>query len=137
LTAVYDAHLRPSGILSSQLPILVAIRLLGEQEAGIGEVARQLLMDRTTLTRNLGPLERAGLVRVARSPADARARILLLTPAGIRALEVALPLWEQAQRKVYEALGAKRTKDLLARLRELAALDGGDAESRVEDEPTG
>ncbi len=123
LTTIYDAYLRPTGLLSSQLPILVAIALLQEKEAGIGEVARQLLMDRTTLTRNLRPLEKGGFVRVARSPTDARSRILLLTPAGVRALEAAFPLWEQAQQAATAGVGAKSMNELLLRLRSLAALD--------------
>ncbi len=119
LTAIYDARLQPAGILSSQLSVLVAIAAFGEHEAGIGDLAGELAMDRTTLTRNLRPLEKSGFVRVARSPSDARARIVLLTPAGARAIETAFPLWEQAQRVVRETLGAKRLGELLARLGEI------------------
>jgi DNA-binding MarR family transcriptional regulator len=136
LTAIYDAHLRPAGVLSSQLPILVAIAALGGREAGIGDIARALLMDRTTLARSIRPLEKAGFVRVARSPSDGRARILMLMPSGARAVETAFPLWEQAQKVVRESLGAKRTQELLARLRDVAALSaerGDDTEPGTDD----
>jgi DNA-binding MarR family transcriptional regulator len=125
LTAIYDARLQPAGILSSQLTVLAAIAAFGEHEAGIGDLARELAMDRTTLTRNIRPLEKSGFVRVARSPSDARARIVLLTPAGARAVEAAFPLWEQAQREVRDTLGPKRLSELLARLGEMAAMARG------------
>jgi DNA-binding MarR family transcriptional regulator len=127
LTAIYDAHLAPAGILSSQLPILVVVMLLAEGGEGpgvpLGAVARLLLMDRTTLTRNLAPLERAGLVRAARSASDRRSRLVTVTPAGRRALLDAFPRWQRAQEAVIERLGAAGTGELLARLSDLAKLN--------------
>jgi len=79
LTRLYDDALRPSGLRVSQLTVLVAIAKFGEPGAKIGRLADVLAMERTTLTRNIGPLEAAGLLRVARDPEDARARILVLT----------------------------------------------------------
>ena len=70
---VYDDALRPIGLQQSQLPVLVALAIFGEPGAPMNALAQALVMDRTTLTRNVRPLEKAGLLRVARSPADARA----------------------------------------------------------------
>jgi DNA-binding MarR family transcriptional regulator len=71
----------------------------------IGQMADVLGMERTTLTRNLRPLEKEGLLRVARDPADARARIVFLTRPGERAIEKAFPLWERSQKRLRNLLG--------------------------------
>jgi DNA-binding MarR family transcriptional regulator len=108
LTRLYDDALRPSGLRMSQVSVLVAVARFGEHRATISALAEVLATERTTLTRNIVPLERAGLVRVARDPGDARARILLLTRAGERAIEAAFPLWELAQRRVRDTVGGGR-----------------------------
>jgi DNA-binding MarR family transcriptional regulator len=69
-------------------------------------------------------LEGAGLLRVARDPADARGRIVLLTAAGERAIEAAHPRWERSQKRVRALLGGKKTGELRATLsRALERLD--------------
>ena len=119
LTRLYDDALRSSGLRVSQLTVLVAIAKFGEPGAKIGKLADALAMERTTLTRNIGPLESAGLIRVARDPDDARARILLLTRAGERAIEAAFPLWEAAQRQVRSAVGGGRLDEMHEQMTEL------------------
>jgi DNA-binding MarR family transcriptional regulator len=132
LTRVYDDALRPLGINESQLSVLTAIAIFGERGATMGALASALLMDRTTLTRNVQPLEKAGLLLVARSAEDARARVVILTRAGERAIESAAPLWELAQKQVRRALGAplfeafrSRLDDVIARAEELDAKEPG------------
>ena len=110
LTKLYDAEIRSTGLQQSQASVLVAIAHFGDGGATMGQIASALKMDRTTLTRSLRPLEVAGLVLVARSPDDARTRVVLLSRAGERMLVTLLPLWERAQKKVRAALGG----DLLA-----------------------
>lgn len=78
-----------------------------------------LSMDRTTLTRNLRPLERRGLVRVAEGE-DRRVRMVTLTTQGRAALADALPLWNKAQAQVIKAFGEQR---LSRTLQEVAALE--------------
>ena len=122
LTRVYDEVLRPVGIGSSQLSVLVAIAMFGEAGARMGALARVLVMERTTLTRNLGPLEKAGWVRVGRSRDDARARVVMLTPAGERTIEAAHPLWEEAQRRIRDVVGAGKMASLKEQLGDIVAL---------------
>ena len=122
LTRIYDESLRPLGIQESQLSVLVAVAMFGEGGAQMSALASKLVMDRTTLTRNVVPLERAGLLRVARSVDDARARVVLLTGAGERMIESAYPLWEEAQEKVRRALGAGRFEALRSQLSTVVAL---------------
>lgn len=112
LTRMYDEALRPLGIQATQLTLLNVIALNGEQGGPMSATAEVLAMDGTTLSRNLHPLEKAGLVRVTRDPADRRVRIALLTPAGRRLIQQALPLWRRAHRQVVAALGPDQAREL-------------------------
>jgi DNA-binding MarR family transcriptional regulator len=112
LTRIYDEALRPLGIQATQLTLLNAIALSGDEGGPMSATAELLAMDGTTLSRNLQPLEKAGLVRVGRDPADRRVRIALLTPAGRRLIQQALPLWKRAHRQVVAALGPTEAREL-------------------------
>src|SRR3546814_3860416 len=70
----------------------------------IGSVAALLAMDRTTLTANLKPLERRGLVESRTDPADRRGRLLLLTAAGRNVLQAAVPIWRRTHAEADRAL---------------------------------
>lgn len=122
LTRIYDECLRPLGIQESQLSVLVAVAMHGEAGATMSKLAAALVMDRTTVTRNVVPLEKAGLLRVARSAEDARSRVIVLTRAGERMIESAHPLWQNAQERIRHTLGAARFDALRARLSEVAGL---------------
>ncbi len=124
LTRVYDDALRPVGLQMSQFSVLIAIAASTESGATISGLATALVMDRTTLTRNLRPLERAGLLRVTRAHGDARARHVVLTHRGERIIELGYPLWEGALARVRRVLGARKLQLLnaeLARVVESAA----------------
>jgi DNA-binding MarR family transcriptional regulator len=122
LSRIYDDNLRGVGLQNSQLTVLVAVVRFGEGGAGLGRLAQALGMDRTTLTRNLPPLEKAGLLRVARDPDDGRARIVLLTKPGERAIERAFPLWEKSQKRLRDLVGPRKAHDLHDRLAHLLAV---------------
>lgn len=122
LTRLYDESLRPVGLQSSQLSMLVAVATCGDEGVTIGALADGLVMDRTTLTRNLAPLEKAGLLRVARAPDDARVRLIFLTRKGERAIAAAFPLWERTQKYVREQLGEGRADALREELGLVVAL---------------
>jgi DNA-binding MarR family transcriptional regulator len=118
---IYDQTLAPSGLRETQFSVLIAISLFGE--VPLLKLAEELSLERTTLTRNLEPLERDGLV--ASSPGkDQRVRLLQLTDAGRRAVQRAYPLWEEAQRKVVERLGERRWRELLKGLDVTSQLRG-------------
>jgi DNA-binding MarR family transcriptional regulator len=125
LTRAYDDALRPLGLGAAQLSLLTAIAMFGEAGATMSALAGVLVIDRTTLTRNLQPLEKAGLLRVARSAEDARARVVILTRAGERMIEVAYPLWEAAQKQLRKTLGVELFEGLRSRLD--AMIERGDA----------
>lgn len=91
----FDEAFRPLGLTSGQFSLLMS---LNRPEAPtLGSVAALLAMDRTTLTANLKPLERRGLVATQPDPDDRRSRRLALTDAGRAMLAAALPLWERTQ----------------------------------------
>jgi DNA-binding MarR family transcriptional regulator len=114
ITGLYDDALRPTGLRVSQLSILVALAFA--EEATVSRLAGLLTLDRTTMTRNLAPLERRGLVETV-TGADARQRALRLTGKGRAALARALPAWQRVQSRVIAGLGETRWKSLLQGLR--------------------
>jgi len=79
-----------------------------------------LAMDRTTLTANLKPLERRGLVRVRVDQADRRNRRLVLSARGRAALMAALPAWEDGHAMIEPVLAGRKADRLRADLRSLA-----------------
>ncbi len=125
MTRAYDEALRPLGIQISQLGLLNVVALCGAGGGGMGTIADILVMDRTTLSRNLRPLERGGLVNVVPAPDDGRARLVVLTPAGRRVIEDATPLWEAAHRATIAALGPISAVDLRERLDAAVVAAGG------------
>jgi len=91
-----------------------------EDPPSIGSVSALLAMDRTTLTANLKPLERRGLVRVSIDDADKRARRLKLTSAGRALLVAALPIWKQTHAIVEYLLPRANCEELRVDLRALS-----------------
>jgi DNA-binding MarR family transcriptional regulator len=110
VTQLFDGVLAPSGLKATQFTLLITSRLMGETPAG--ELAGTMAMDRTTLSRNLKPLVREGLLEVQPGE-DGRTRLVRVTPEGERALADAYPLWQRAQEAVVTALGADRYEALL------------------------
>jgi DNA-binding MarR family transcriptional regulator len=114
----FDAALRPLSLTNGQFSLLMS---LNRQEApSIGSVSALLAMDRTTLTANLKPLERRGLVKVSIDDADKRARRLKLTPAGRALLVVAVPIWRQTHANVEKVLPRANFEELRVDLRVLS-----------------
>lgn len=90
----YDKHLKPTGLKGTQFTLLNTIFM--NPAASIGQLADVLGLDRTTLNRNLKPLEGKGLISSG-SGKDPRTRTLKLTNAGTKMLQNALPYWLEAQ----------------------------------------
>ena len=114
VSAFYDVALADSGLRISQYAVLARLRADGPR--GIQALADALAMDRTTLGRALRPLERDGLVRLARDPADARQRRLILTEQGRERLDRARPAWATAQARFEQGFGVERAAQLRADL---------------------
>jgi DNA-binding MarR family transcriptional regulator len=113
----FDDVLRPLGLTHGQFSLMMS---LNRPEAPtIGSVANLLAMDRTTLTANLKPLERRGLVKVTVDKEDRRSRRLTLTAAGKAVLAAAGPLWTRTHAEVERLLTPSSPDDLRASLRAL------------------
>jgi len=113
VTQLFDETMQPVGLRATQFTLLAAISSFGS--VAIRKLSKALVMDRTTLTRNLKPLESQQLVKIVPGE-DRRTRTLTLTDKGKRALKKALPYWQQAQLQVIERLGGRRWKELLKNL---------------------
>lgn len=114
----FDEALRPLGLTNGQFSLLMSLNR--PEPPTIGSVATLLAMDRTTLTANLKPLERRGLIELGIDAADRRLRRLSLTPAGRELLVAALPLWRSEHRAVDHLLAAADAERLRAELRALS-----------------
>lgn len=114
VSQIYDRHLEPYGLSITQYGIMAQLRRA--PGLSIGELAERMVMDPTSLTRSLKPLERMGRLSLATDPSDRRTRRLSLTPEGLAVLTTARPGWEAAQREVRAALGETASTDLVARL---------------------
>lgn len=122
ISGLFDEAMRPTGLRVSQMGLLVALALA--EEATVSKLAGLLDLDRTTMTRNLGPLERQGLV-ASETGDDARHRVLHLTEEGRAVLGAALPIWERVQARVVRGLGDARWRGLLRDLEATTSLARG------------
>ncbi len=95
ITQLYDQHLAGSGLSSTQYTILSQLVHLGS--ASMAELAEAMVMDRTTVTRTVMPLERDGLVEITPASDDRRRKVVRLTPHGRGTWTAARPRWKEAQ----------------------------------------
>jgi len=116
VTQLYDDILRPSGLRVTQFSILAAIARRGE--ANLRYLERALAIDQTTLTRSVNLLERDRMIERVPNP-DGRVKAMRLTGKGKRLLDVARPLWAQAQDRVLRELGQPAWGDAQRRLTRL------------------
>src|SRR6266849_5883426 len=114
ITQFYDQFLAPSELRTTQFSILAKLRRLGPMT--INALAGEMVMDRTTLGRNILPLERDGLIVVEQGSRDRRRKELRVTEAGEARFRSGMKGWVQAQHRFEAAFGAGRTKELRALL---------------------
>jgi DNA-binding MarR family transcriptional regulator len=113
VTQHFDHALAPLGLRTTQFTLLGALALAGP--VSTNELSQGLVVDRTTLTRNLSLLREAGLVERQR-PATGREIRFVLSDAGRETLARAVPVWQAAQRGIEEAFGASRWPAMVAEL---------------------
>ncbi len=109
LSLAYDEVLRPSGLRMTQFSILSRAAALGELP--LSDLAELMAMDRTTLARNLQPLERDNLLQI-RVGTDRRERLISITTTGRKALSRAMPLWESIHNRFEAKVGKSESKAL-------------------------
>ena len=121
VTKLYDDALAPIGLGVNQLSILVRLNLVGPST--IQDLARLLVMDRSTLGHLLRPLEKRGLVTLEVCKQDRRSRTIALTEAGKAAVAKARPRWATAQRRFEGKFGKEAALELRTVLKEIAMAD--------------
>jgi DNA-binding MarR family transcriptional regulator len=114
----FDEALRPVGLTSGQFSLLMSLNQANAPT--VGAVAALLGMDRTTLTANLKPLERAGLVANGVDPDDRRGRLVILTSKGKKKLKEALPIWKRTHEEADALLVPVKGDTVRAGLRALS-----------------
>ena len=119
VTQRYDEILRPTGLRSTQFGLLVATKAFGP--VAVTKLAKGAMMDRTTLARNLGPLEKKRLIEIEPGE-DQRVRYVRLTEKGLKALEKAMPFWTKAQAHFIDGLGEDRMGHMLDDLSDLVTM---------------
>jgi DNA-binding MarR family transcriptional regulator len=125
VTQLYDQYLARVGLRTTQFSILAKLKRMGPLT--INALARDMVMDRSTLGRNIQPLERDGLIAIEASASDRRAKVLRLTSSGEKRLHAALSAWSKAQERFEATFGGKRSADMRALMRAVVshAFDGG------------
>jgi DNA-binding MarR family transcriptional regulator len=121
VTQFYDRHLAAAGLRTTQFSILAKLRRQGPLT--INALADQMVMDRTTLGRNILPLERDGLISIVPGRTDRRRKELLLTDAGLERLTAGYEGWKEAQREFAASFGEERAAGLRALLRAVSATE--------------
>jgi DNA-binding MarR family transcriptional regulator len=118
VTRQYERHFALAELTSAQFSILVALSEEGRMT--MLDLAKALVMDRTTLLRAMKPLQREELLKSAASDADPRQLVFSLSPAGERRLKQAIPLWTKAQEEFEAGMGARQAARLRSALLALA-----------------
>lgn len=117
ITRRFDEAMRPTGLRSTQMSILNEIACMGD--APVAQLANRMAMDASTLTRNLTPLERDGVIVAVKTQGGRRRRVRL-TERGQEILQSAWPLWKEAQAEFEATIGASRWEVMREGLDQLA-----------------
>jgi DNA-binding MarR family transcriptional regulator len=119
VTQFYDGFLVPAGIRATQYSILARLNRRGAMT--INALAADLVMDRTTLGRNIRPLQRDGLVAIGPGKSDRRRKELRLTSSGTARFQIAQKAWIKAQKSFEQTFGIRRAKALRVLLEDAAS----------------
>jgi DNA-binding MarR family transcriptional regulator len=114
VTTAYDAAMAPAGLRVTQFSVLRTLARRGPLP--VTRLAREVALDRSTMGRDLDPLERRGLVRIEIGEKDRRERVARLTHAGEAAIEAASPYWSAAQQRIAALVGPDTVRSLAAQL---------------------
>jgi DNA-binding MarR family transcriptional regulator len=119
VSRMYDDFLRDTGLNITQFSLLRLIRT--EKELSVSMLSRYMVMDRTSITRALAPLQRDGLINI-RPGADKRVRTISLTKKGHNLVDDAEPKWRRAQQALMQAIGEHRWRAMRTLLRDITRM---------------
>jgi DNA-binding MarR family transcriptional regulator len=114
ITQYFDKALQPVGLRATQFALLADIS--SRESSTVGELADALLMDQTTVTRNIEILRKSGLIDVRLGEDDSRKRCIKITELGTTILKDSIPSWEKTQQHIEEKIGSERYEEFLKTL---------------------
>jgi DNA-binding MarR family transcriptional regulator len=129
ITQFYDQYLADVGLSTNQYSILARLKRMGP--VTIGALAEVMVMDRTTLGRNIKPLIREKLIAVGQERSDRRRKMLRLTATGSKKVRIAEAAWGAAQAKFEAVYGRREAKTLREMLRAVTICDLGRPEENA------
>lgn len=119
VTQIFDNAMRPINLRATQFTLLALASVHGP--ITVTRLSEEIVADRTTLSRNLNPMEKSGLIRIEPGD-DRRTRIVVITDSGKTKLEEAYPLWKKAQQEIKDAMGTDKWRTLISNSSELVSL---------------
>jgi DNA-binding MarR family transcriptional regulator len=119
VTQLFDNAMRSVNLRATQFTLLALAFAHGP--ITVTKLSGEIVADRTTLSRNLNPMEKSGLIRIEQGD-DRRTRIVVITDSGKRKLEEAYPLWKKTQHEIKEAMGNEKWSSLISNTAELVGL---------------
>jgi DNA-binding MarR family transcriptional regulator len=117
VTRNYDKYLKPSGLKITQLSMLANIAR--NPAITVSELAELLLMDQTTVSRNLRVLEKSGYIHLGEEVTDHRIKRIQMTDFGHARMKEAIPLWDKAQSDMEQVLGRENIEMLMKTFKKL------------------
>ena len=112
LTKKYDQYLKPSGLKITQFSMLANIAR--NPGIAVSKLAELIVMDQTTVTRNLRVLEKAGYIHIETDATDQRIKRIQITDFGMSRMDEARPFWEKAQLEMERIIGRESIEGLLS-----------------------
>jgi DNA-binding MarR family transcriptional regulator len=129
ITQFYDRWLAAAGLRTTQYGVLAKLKRQGPMS--INTLAAELVVDRTTLGRNIRPLERDGLIAIESDPSDGRSKRLHLTKVGEARFQRAEKRWVEAQKRFEQVYGGRQASQLRESLRAVITSDLGPFDAMV------
>ncbi len=120
ITQFYDKMLLPTGLRSTQCLLLLDISY--NENISVSSLGNILLMDQSTVTRNVELLRKSGYIDIKKEEQDSRKKCITITNKGLKTLEVAIPLLKKAQSKIEDGIGKERINELLKTLKDIEKL---------------
>jgi len=113
VTQIYDDAMRPTGLRATQYALLVHAYAMGPVQ--LTRLAEEMVTDRTTIARNLEPLEKEGLLKIENGE-DRRSRIISVTDRGLRKLTEAYPVWKRTHDEVKRIMGLEDWAEMISKV---------------------
>ena len=117
VTQAYDKLLQPTGIKITQYSMLVNI--VRHKDISISKLGEVMLLNQTTVTRNVNLLKKTGYVKITKDIYDSRTKIISITDIGIEKINEVTPIWLQIQERIVNDIGKEKYKNFLETLKNI------------------